>query len=109
MKTPFGFDCEYFYADYFRGRNVEECRLVGHQPPPNNWTVSVCKDCIVPGILRANACKNMVLTGRIRKGFLGLRRRMEVEAFCTKVNKPVQEPQIGCGECHPLPDIFKEK
>ena len=38
MRTPAGFECKYFYGNYFRGRNEEECRLIGNTPPPHNWT-----------------------------------------------------------------------
>jgi hypothetical protein len=109
MQTPFGFECKFFYSDYFRGRNIEECRLVGHEPPPHNWTVDICKTCPVPGILRANACPYMVLEGAVERTFLGLRRRMRVSAFCEKSQRVVKEPYIGCGICHPLPSEFEDK
>jgi len=28
MKTPAGKDCKYFYGDYYRGRDLEECNLL---------------------------------------------------------------------------------
>ena len=37
MKTPAGTECKYFYGDYYRGRNHEECRLLGAA-----WTI----DCL---------------------------------------------------------------
>lgn len=106
MKTPFGFECAYFYGDYYRGKHVEECRLVGRQPPPNDWTVNVCKKCPVPGILRANSCTNMILTGKVETMVFGINKHMVVSAYCTKSGRPVKEPHVGCGECHPLPDVF---
>jgi len=48
----------------------------------------------------ANACQNMVLEAKVGRGFLGLRRRIEVKAFCTQTLKDVLEPEIGCGQCH---------
>jgi len=30
-----------------------------------------------------------------------LRRRVEVEAFCTDQQVPVENPYVGCGHCHP--------
>lgn len=48
----------------------------------------------------ANACKRMVLEARVVSGFLGLNRRVEVSAFCTRTLENVAEPEIGCGECH---------
>jgi hypothetical protein len=102
MRTPFGVDCKYFYGDYYRGREQEECRLIPIAPPPNNWTSAICKNCPVPGILRANACKNMVLEAHIEKGLLGIKKRVTVSAYCTQSKKIVDQPYIGCGECHPL-------
>ena len=28
MRTPAGTECKFFYANYFRGRNQQECRLI---------------------------------------------------------------------------------
>lgn len=109
MRTPAGFECPYFYGNYFRGRNQEECRLIGLVPPPGNWNAELCKSCPVPGILRANECRNMILQGKVVSQFLGLRRRVQVKAFCKKVNQDVPEPEIGCGHCHEFPDLIVEK
>lgn len=106
MRTPYGVECSFFYGDYFRGKSAEECRLIGHQPPPNNWTSDLCKTCPVPGILRANACKNMSLSLTIkRKSGVG-KRRIDVTAYCSKSNTQVKTPQVGCGICHPLGEIL---
>lgn len=107
MRTPAGKECPYFYGDYYRGRNAEECRLIGLVPAPNNWTADLCKKCPVPGIYRANACPNMVLEGRVKHTFLGLRKQVEVNAFCKKTARVVKEPEIGCGQCHSLPEGFE--
>jgi hypothetical protein len=98
--TPAGQECRYYYADYFRGREREECRLIEQNRASEPWQPALCKSCPVPGILRANACPNMVLEGVVKKGFLGLSRRVEVSAVCTKVLVAVPEPQVGCGHCH---------
>ena len=103
MRTPAGIECRYFYGDYYRGHHQEECRLIGNAPPPNNWTPDLCRSCPVPGLIRANACPNLVLEGTITRTMLGLRRSVKVSAYCTKSHKPVPEPQIGCGECHHIP------
>ena len=73
------------------------------------WTPDLCRSCLVPDIVRANACPNMELTGHVKKGFLGFSRRVQVEAFCTLSRGEVREPQVGCGQCHPLPPEFLEK
>jgi hypothetical protein len=106
MKTPAGKECDYFFGDYYRGRNREECRLIGNQSPPNHWTPDLCSTCPVPGILLANSCQHMHLKARVGRKFLGLKRYVEISAYCDKTNRDVTEPHIGCGECHPLPTLF---
>jgi len=108
MKTPAGTDCIHFYGDYYRGRNVEECRLI--KPQGGNWTRDLCASCPVPGILRANSCENMKLKVRIARPIAAIfQRRVQVSAYCEKTNTDVAEPQIGCGECHALPFKFEIK
>jgi len=36
-------------------------------------------------------------------------RRVEVSAYCEKTKSDVKEPQIGCGECHPILPVFDVK
>ncbi len=100
MRTPAGFDCKYFYADYYRGRNRQECRLVGNNPASEKWTPECCATCRVPRILWANACPNLVLEARVVRTWLGLRRKVVVTATCTFSHTVVSEPEIGCGHCH---------
>jgi hypothetical protein len=108
MRTPAGFECKYFYGDYFRGRSEEECRLL--QAAGQKWSPDLCKTCPVPAIGRANACEFLQLRARVTRPFsAGFMRRVEVSAFCEKTHRPVNEPQIGCGDCHPLPPIFDVK
>lgn len=107
MRTPAGVECRYFYGDYYRGKNHEECRLIGDVPPLGDWKPSLCFTCPVPAILRANACEFMVLHGEVKR-FLGVfKKQVVVSAYCTKSNQKVTEPQVGCGQCHPLPPGFK--
>ena len=107
MRTPAGFECKYFYGDYFRGRSVEECRLM--QASGEKWSADLCKTCPVPAISRANACPNLVLEGKVEASFLGLRHRVRVSASCKYAQVAVREPEIGCGHCHELPDIKVDK
>ena len=109
MRTPAGYECKFFYGNYFRGRKQEECRLIGHVPPPGNWTPDLCQRCPVPAILRANACEYMELTAHVKRSLFGIIRKVEVSAYCNKSQQIVKEPQIGCGQCHPLPTAFVEK
>ena len=108
MRTPAGFECKYFYGDYFRGRSMEECRLM--QASGEKWSADLCKTCPVPAIGRANACEFLQLHARVTRPFnAGFMRRVQVTAFCEKSKRSVKEPQVGCGECHPLPEIFEVK
>jgi hypothetical protein len=109
MRTPAGSECKYFYGNYFRGRKQEECRLIGDTPAPHHWTPDMCKNCPVPGILRANACENMELRAKAQRSLLGLIKKVEVTAYCTKSQRVVTEPYVGCGLCHPLPPEFTDK
>ncbi|MBN1538134.1 MAG: hypothetical protein JW908_15460 [Anaerolineales bacterium] len=106
MRTPAGNECPHFFGDYFRGRNLEECRLLRQAIPPITWKPSLCATCPVPGILLANACPNMVLKPELHRPFPFLKQQVRVTAFCTKTNQLVPEPHIGCGECHMLPPAF---
>jgi hypothetical protein len=100
MITPAGKECRYYYADYYRGRETQECRLIGRNPHSEGWTPALCKNCPVPGILLANACPNLVLEGKVVKGLLGLRRKVRVTAVCSKHLVEVEKPHVGCGHCH---------
>lgn len=103
MKTPAGSECKYFYGDYFRGRNLEECRLLGAA-----WTRSLCATCPVPAITRANACEQMTLNAAvIRPLAAAFQRRVRVTAFCEKTGRSGFDAHLGCGECHPLPPVFR--
>lgn len=109
MRTPDGIECPYFFGDYYRGRNKEECRLLKDAPSSQKWDPSLCKTCPVPSITRANACPNLALSAEVKR-FLGIfSRRVEVKAFCRLSNTSVAEPHIGCGQCHPLPPEFSGK
>ncbi len=100
MKTPYGHECRYYYQDFHRGRSLQECRLLQANPNTEPWRPDLCKTCPVPGILRANACPNMVLEGRVARQWFGLKRRVEVYAVCILSAVQVTEPHVGCGECH---------
>ena len=102
MKTPAGTECPYFYGNYFRGRNMEECRLL--KAAGERWTPDLCKTCPVPGISRANACEFLRLNPTVERPVSALfQRRVKISATCDKTHRSVAEPHIGCGECHQLP------
>ena len=100
MITPAGEECRYYYEDYYRGREKQECRLIARNPRSEPWRPELCKTCPVPGILRANASPNLVLEAHVEKGFLGLRRRVVVDAVCAKHLVEIKEPHVGCRLCN---------
>lgn len=106
MKTPAGRECPFFYGDYYRGKDHEECRLIGNQSGSTKWTRDLCNTCPVPAIKLANACPNIILTPLISRSFIIGKRQVKVTAFCTKSQQIVKEPKIGCSICHPLSEIF---
>ncbi len=108
MRTPAGFECNYFYGDYYRGRSVEECRLL--KASGQNWTPDLCKTCPAAEIARANACESLQLRATVARPLsAAFMRRVQITAYCEKSGRDVKEPQIGCGECHPIPPIFEVK
>jgi len=108
MRTPAGKECSFFYGDYFRGRNNEECRLLKDASPPLEWKPTFCSDCPVPDIQMANACEFMQLTPKIVRSFPFTKQRVQVSTNCDKTKRRDFDPHIGCGECHKLPPIFAE-
>lgn len=100
MKTPFGRECKFFYGDYYRGRNFEECRALINPDDKASWTSQLCKTCPMPDIQQNNACPNMALTAYISK-FL-FTRRIKIKAYCSKVHREVADPNVGCGHCHEI-------
>jgi hypothetical protein len=49
----------------------------------------------------------MQLKASVSRGFLLIKRQIKVSAFCTKSQQNVDEPAVGCGQCHPLPEEFE--
>jgi hypothetical protein len=106
MRTPAGKECAFFYGDYYRGRNLEECRLLSQASPPLPWRPALCETCPVPGILMANACPHMVLEPRLVRPFPFINQQVKVRPYCTETGKEDFDPHIGCGQCHDLPPEF---
>jgi hypothetical protein len=107
MKTPYGKECKYYYTDYFRGKNTEECRLILTNPVSELWKPALCQTCPVPDILLANACPNLALRAHVGKSMLGWLRKIEVEAACREYRVQVSQPKVGCGHCHEVLDRAK--
>lgn len=98
MKIPDGRECKFFYGDYYRGRNFEECRAISNPEDKKIWNSSYCKDCPLPDYLRNNSCENLVYSVSIQK--ILFIKRIKVNAYCSKVHRPVKDPNVGCGHCH---------
>jgi len=108
MQTPAGKECRYFYGDYYRGRDHEECRLLNSTSPPLPWKSALCFTCPVPEILLANACPHMILEPQLVRPFPFLKQQVQVKTYCSQTLRSNFDPFIGCGECHPLPPVFAE-
>ncbi|CAG0942484.1 hypothetical protein ANRL1_00955 [Anaerolineae bacterium] len=100
MKTPYGQECKYYYADYYRGKNTQECRLILANPSSDAWKPALCQTCPVPEILRANACPNLAFRGRVGKSFFGMLQKIKIESACREYRVEVKQPKVGCGKCH---------
>lgn len=101
MRTPAGNECPYFYGDYFRGKKQEECRLLPGTSPDSRWHPFLCETCPVPAIAKANACEHQQLSAGVERRLLGLKRVVTIRAYCNKCACDVDDPHIGCGQCHP--------
>lgn len=99
MKTPAGKECRFYYENFHRGHSDQECRLIQANPNSIPWKPSDCLKCPVPEILQANNSPNLVLQGSVKKGILGMNRRVEVTAFCSKHLIDVLKPHVGCPQC----------
>jgi len=90
--------CDFYFEDHFRGRDVQECRLLARNPIRQAWEIGLCRTCPVPRVQQANRCPNMIVEARIESRLL--RRRVVITAFCTRAMHEVDEPMVGCGLCH---------
>lgn len=107
MRTPSGKLCKYYYADFHRGRNVQECRSVKQNADSLRWQPSDCHKCPVPEILNANASSALELKVTISSRLLGILRNIEVVASCNKHQCIVPNPYIGCEPCnHQRKDVM---
>lgn len=104
MRTPAGKECRYYYEDFNRGREIQECRLIGRNREAGRWTPGLCATCPMPDIQRANACPNLKVEGRVVSRFLGLQKQVVIEGWCSAYFCDVDKPQIGCGHCHEFRD-----
>ena len=99
MRTPAGKECRFYYQDFHRGRNRQECRLIQRNPDTKAWEPSDCENCPVPDILWANASPDLHLEAKIVSGLFGLGRRVEVKASCLRHQIPIEDAIVGCPRC----------
>lgn len=94
MRTPDGRECDYYYEDFYRGAEVQECRIP-KDPKSAPWAPPLCAKCPVPEILLHNGSPWLVLTLKIRKvPFLGA--KLTVTAVCSKHDLVIEDPIKGC-------------
>jgi hypothetical protein len=109
MKTPAGKECRHYYADFNRGRHLQECRLAKENPASMPWRPVDCSRCPVPDILNANASPYLELALTIRSRWLGMGRQPIVTAACARHKIDIRDPYVGCTKCNedrPALDLF---
>lgn len=100
MRTPAGKECRYYYADFARGRSVQECRLIKDNPNSLPWSPGMCARCPVPDILHANSSPYLQITLTARARVLGLGRKLIVKADCVRHREAIADPFVGCSRCN---------
>lgn len=101
MRTPAGTDCRFYYEDFHRGRQTQECRLIERTRRSADslaWTPDLCGKCIVPAVERANGSKDLRLRLSVRKRF-GLFKSLELVARCAAHDRIIDDPMRGCALC----------
>ena len=96
MSNPV--NCRYFYGDYFRGKNYEECRLL--EQNKNNerpWRRKLCDTCPVPELLLTSNSRDLLLEAEVKRKFL--REQVEITfCVCGKHMLELENPK-RCPEC----------
>jgi hypothetical protein len=98
MRTPAGVECRYYYEDFNRGRETQECRLIKANRQSLAWSPDLCAKCPVPEVLRANGSPDLRLTLAVGKRF-GLLRSLRLVATCAKHAVEIPDPIRGCPRC----------
>jgi hypothetical protein len=90
--------CRYFYGDYFRGKNKEECRLIAANPDNTRpWRRSLCDRCPVPELLIVSNSRDLLLEAEVKRKFL--RDGVEVTfAICGKHKIRLDDARY-CPQC----------
>jgi len=98
VLTPAGVECRHYYEDFNRGRQIQECRLIGRGRNAAGWTPDLCARCPVPAIERANGSPDLRLEAEVVRRF-GIFKRVKVRAFCVRCIAEIDDPMRGCPTC----------
>ncbi len=91
-------DCQYYFYDYNRGREVEKCRLLEkNRDNPRPWRRKLCDTCPVPDVLRHTTCRHLALEASVERK-LGLFDRVAIFAVCTEHVRELPDPR-RCAAC----------
>jgi len=91
-------NCRYFYGDYHRGNNKEECRLLAASPGNERpWRRGHCNSCPVPELTRETNCRDLLLEAEVQKRFLS-ERVVVTFSVCAKHLIDLDDP-LHCPEC----------
>lgn len=97
METPVS--CRYFYGDYFRGKNREECRLLAANPKNERpWRRKLCDTCPVPEIVIASNSRDLELEAEVKRKFLWNEQVEVTFAVCSKHMRELSDP-LYCPDC----------
>lgn len=90
--------CRYFYGDYHRGRNYEECRLLeANSNNQRSWKRKLCDSCPVPELVIASNTRELGLEAEVKRKFL--REYVEVTfAICQRHMIELDDPR-RCPKC----------
>jgi len=90
--------CRYFYGDYFRGTEKEDCRLLAASPQnQRSWKRGHCDSCPVPALLIGSNSRDLLLEAAVQRKFL--REQVEVTfAVCARHMLELDNP-LYCPKC----------
>jgi len=91
-------NCRYFYGDYHRGKNVEDCRLLARNSDNERpWRRKLCDTCPIPELIITSQCRHLELEAEVKRHFL--REQVVVTfAMCTKHLIELDDPNY-CPQC----------
>ena len=91
-------DCPYFYGDYNRGREHEECRLIKNNTQSRPWRRKLCDSCPVPHIMRQTNSNDLVIEAEVGKRMFIFDQVVVTYAVCLKHRRELDNPR-HCAEC----------